>query len=223
MPDARPSSAAPVTTAPDRRAALKARHRAAILHAARSLVAERSGPFFSADELAERADIARRTVFNHFASIDEILLTLCAEILDVIIDDFVSAVATRPVGADTLLALFDEITASLESTDLPATIASIGSLLGAPDVDDPRGDTLSDEAFTRVAERLLVEASRRHPGVDDLDVEILVHSLMSGVLVIAKRWVLLCGVRLDDDSRSQWRHLLNRLTSTLRSGYSSGS
>lgn len=184
-------------------------------------MSERSGPVFSADELAERADIARRTVFNHFASIDEILLTLCAEVLDVIIDDFVSAVATRPVGDDTLLALFDEIASSLESTDLPATIASIGELLGAPDIDDPRGSTLSDEAFTRVAERLLEEASRRHPSVDDLDVEILVHSLMSGVLVIAKRWVLLYGVRLDDESRDQWQQLLNRLVGTLRSGYSS--
>jgi len=56
-----------MTLSIDRRAALKAKHRAAILQAARDLVDERGGRGFSVDELAARADVARRTVFNHFS------------------------------------------------------------------------------------------------------------------------------------------------------------
>lgn len=68
-----------VTLTTDRRAALKAKHRAAILQAARDLVDERGGREFSVDDLAARADIARRTVFNHFASLDEVLLAVCEQ------------------------------------------------------------------------------------------------------------------------------------------------
>lgn len=217
LPDRR--SAAPGVAVPDRRAALKARHRAAILQAARELVDERGGPQFGVDELAERADIARRTVFNHFASLDEILLTLCADALEVIIDDFIVAVAAVPVGDDTTASMFDELAETIASTDLPSAIAKVALVLGAPDPDDPRGRALSDEAFARAATRLLGEVTRRHPNVDALDAELLVSSLMSGVIVIATHWILHTGVRLDQEGREAWNDLVTRLTDSVRQGY----
>jgi AcrR family transcriptional regulator len=214
-----------VTTAPpapDRRAALKARHRGAILTAARALVDERGGPRFSAEDLAERADVSRRTVFNHFASIDEILLTLCADALDVLIDDFVAAVASAPVGDGSRASMFDEIAGSLGATDLPSAIATIARILGEEgqgDPDDARGRALSDEAFARVAGRLVTEVCRRNPESDTLEIELLVGSLMNGVIVIAKRWIQQTGVRLDADGRAAWHDLLVRLVDGVRSGY----
>ncbi|ARC56251.1 hypothetical protein AS850_04070 [Frondihabitans sp. 762G35] len=215
------SAARPVREAePDRRAALKARHRAAILDAARSLIDEQGGPGFGVEELAARADVARRTVFNHFASLDEILLTLCADALDVIIDDVIeAATVTTPVGDGSRAALFDEVSQMLRQSDLPSAIASITRILGEPDADDPKGRALSDEAFARAAERLLQEVLRRNPGVDALDAELLVTSLMSGLIVVAKHWVLGTGVRLDAVGRAEWQRLLGRLTDSVRSGY----
>ncbi|AMM22305.1 hypothetical protein AX769_08920 [Frondihabitans sp. PAMC 28766] len=204
---------------PDRRAALKARHRAAILRAARELVDERDGAHFSVDELAERADIARRTVFNHFASLDEVLLTLCADVLEIVIDDFIGAVAAAPVGADTRASMFDELAQTIAKTDLPSAIVSIGRIIGTPDPDDPRGRALSDEAFARAAARLVTEVSRRHPTADPLEAELLVSSLMSGVIVIATRWVLHTGVRLDKAGRLAWDELVARLIDSVRAGY----
>ena len=58
--------------ATDRRAALKERSRQAIVQAAAELMDETGGTAFTVDELAERADVSRRTVFNHFASLEEI-------------------------------------------------------------------------------------------------------------------------------------------------------
>jgi TetR/AcrR family transcriptional regulator of autoinduction and epiphytic fitness len=208
--------------APDRRAALKARHRSAILAAALVLVDERGGPGFSVDELAERADVARRTVFNHFASMDEILLSLCAHELEVVIDDFVGAVAAGPKGDGSKSSMFEEIASTLRSADLPSAIASIGTIMGKqdhPDVDDPRGRALSDEAFARVAGRLHTEVGRRYPEADRLEVAFLVGSLINGVIVIAKEWILRTGVRLDDTGRAEWQQLLTRLIDSVRAGY----
>lgn len=208
------------SASPDRRAALKARHREAILDAARALIDERGGPRFTVDELWKRADVARRTVFNHFSSIDEILLTLCGDALDVIIDDFLAAVAATPVGDGTRSSMFDELAETLRSADLPVAIASIVRIIGDPSPDDPRGHTLSDIAFARAADRLMDEVGHRNPGVDELEVELLVGSLMNGVIVIARHWVLRTGARLDDDARSQWHVLLGTLIDSVRSGYS---
>lgn len=214
-------SAAP--TAPDRRAALKARHRSAILQAAQDLVDERGGPGFSVDELADRADVARRTVFNHFASMDEVLLALCGHALGVLIDDFVGAVAATPKGDGSRSAMFDEIAQTLSSADLPSAIAKIGTVMGAPEqlgVEDPRGRALSDEAFARVAERLVTEVRRRYPEADVLEIELLVGSLMNGVIVVAKHWIVNNGLSLDEAARADWHHLLSRLVASVRTGYS---
>jgi TetR/AcrR family transcriptional regulator of autoinduction and epiphytic fitness len=209
--------ATPVTI--DRRSALKTRHRAAILRAARELVDERGDPKFSVDELAERADIARRTIFNHFASLDEVLLALCADALEVIVDDFVEAITASPVGDDSRASMFDELAGVLESADLPTAISSIARILGEPDANDSRGRALSDEAFARAAERLLVEVTRRHPEADPIDVELLVSSLMGGVIVIAKRWMHQTSGSLEAPAREAWQQLLARLTDSVRSGY----
>lgn len=208
-----------MSAAPDRRATLKARHRAAILAAAHDLVQERGGPRFNVDELAERADVARRTVFNHFASIDEVLLALSADVLEVIIDEFIAAVAASPVGDGTRASMFSELAEMLRHADLPSVIASVSKILGDPDGDDARSRALTHETFARAAERLLHEVSRRYPEADTLDSEVLVGSLMNGVVVIAKRWLGQSRGRTDAHSRADWDHLLARLTNTIRSGY----
>ena len=73
---------------PDRRTELKARYRQAILDAADSLICERGKPQFSVDELAERADVSRRTVFNHFSSLDDVIMTTCTQVLRATVDEF---------------------------------------------------------------------------------------------------------------------------------------
>lgn len=203
----------------DRRSALKTRHRAAILRAARELVDERGGPRFSVDELADRADVARRTVFNHFASVDEVLLTLCDEVLDVLIDDFVAVVAATPVGERTRSSMFDEIAQTFRSADLPTAIATIVQILGTPTPDDSRGQVLGNTAFSRVGDRLVEEVQRRNADTDPLDAELLVSSLMSGIIVISTHWITHTGAVIDPKGRAEWQRLLSRLIDAVRSGY----
>jgi TetR/AcrR family transcriptional regulator, regulator of autoinduction and epiphytic fitness len=206
-------------TLPDRRAATKARYRAAILEAASALVDERGGPRFTIDELADRADVARRTVFNHFASSDEVLLALCTERLLVIVDQFLATVSTTPVGDGSRSSMFDELAAALDATDIPTAIAVVVRIIGGPGALVDRTSVLPIAALARVGDRLVQEVFRRYPAADALDAELLVGGLVEGLTVIAAHWADRTGAVVDDASRAEWRRLLARLVSNIRSGY----
>ena len=59
----------------DKRSARKAENRIAIVEAAESLILEGGYGALNAEALAERAGVSRRTIFNHFASVDDVLVT----------------------------------------------------------------------------------------------------------------------------------------------------
>ena len=202
----------------DRRAALKAKHRLAIVDAADALIGERGAPRFSVDELAERADVSRRTVFNHFASLDEVVMTACTRVLTGAVDEFRAATAATPVGDGSPASMFSEITAAMRGIDLPAVIAYLWTVLG-DDGTDPRSHHLIQDVFTRTTEELSAELAVRGSDADGLEAEILVSSMMNGIAVVSHRWITATGASLDPASRSRWDALLDRLVSTVRRGY----
>lgn len=203
----------------DRRAALKARSRRAILDAADALVRERGGSQFSVDELAERADVSRRTVFNHFGSLDDVTLTICTERLGEVIHEVQAVASATPVGDGSRASMFDELALTLRGADLPAAITYLAGVL-APlaDGDDPRAQALAQEAFSRVADHLSGELVRRHPAADALDVQLLVSSLVHGVAVIAMHWVTTTDPAAPG-ARAAWDALVDRLIRSVRAGY----
>lgn len=203
----------------DRRAAIKARHHAAILAAAAELVAEHDGPDFGVDELAARADVARRTVFNHFGSMDEVLLSVCTDALTVLVDDFLASVASTAVGDGSRAAMLDELAVALHESDLPRAIATVHQVIGGTGSLRERAVDFARAGFSRTGDLLRQEVARRNPAADDLDVDLLVGSLMSGLSVISRRWTDRTGATLDDASRAEWDQLLARLLHSVRSGY----
>ena len=210
------------STAPalDRRAALKARHRQAILDAADALIAERGAPRFSVDELADRADVSRRTIFNHFSGLDQVVLTLGTVAITNAVEEFQTATAAvaTPAVVLTRASLFDEVTLALRSIDLPAVIAYLWRVLEGGS-EGPGEPNVMQDVFSRATEHLSADAARRSSEVDDLDVELLVSSLMHGIAVIAVHWVRRTDGALDDASRAVWGELLDRLVETVRTGW----
>ncbi len=203
----------------DRRAALKARSRRAILDAADALIAERGGPQFGVEDLAERADVSRRTVFNHFGSLDDVVLTVCTERLGRVIDQVQAAATATPVGDGSRSSMFDELAQTLRGADLPPAITYLAGALGPlAEGNDPRAQALGGEAFSRVADHLATELVRRYPGADLLDVQLLVSSLVHGVAVIALHWVTTTDPAAPD-ARAQWDALVDRLIHSVRAGY----
>ena len=207
-----------LSIAPDRRAELKARYRHAILDAADSLIRERGKPQFSVDELAERADVSRRTVFNHFSSLDDVIMTTCTRVLSAAVDEFRAATASTPSGDGSLDGLFDEITTALRTIDLPSVVAYLSGVLTA-EGEDGRSQHSIGDVFTRTTEQLSTEIAERASAIDEFEVAILVSSVMNGIAVVSVRWLNRTGGALDASSRSDWDELLVRLITTIRAGY----
>lgn len=204
----------------DRRAALKARHRRAILDAAYTLVTEDRPTRFTIDELAEQADVARRTIFNHFASIDDVVTTMCAEQLEPVIENFRQSAATKPPGnGGGRTAMFDDVAHALRSTDVPHVLSFVYRALGGFDAEDTRALWIFQATFSRVSDELSRVLVERNPHTDDLDVELLVSSLIHGASVIANRWIAATGAATDADARALWGTLLERLLASVRAGY----
>ncbi|XVU28459.1 TetR/AcrR family transcriptional regulator [Actinoplanes sp. CA-054009] len=200
--------------APDRRAALKARHRRAILDAAKELISEDGNARLSVDLLAERADVSRRTIFNHFASIDDVVTTVCTEVLGVVIENVLERISTAPATST-----FETVSAALRSTDVPSLIAFLYRALGGFGAGDPRPQQIFQATFARTTADLARLLTDRHADLDALEAEILVSSLMHGTEVIAHHWLAETGAVVDEDARRLWKHLLDRLIDSIRTGY----
>lgn len=186
---------------------------------------ETGGITFTIDQLAERADVSRRTIFNHFASIEDIVTVVCSEVLGALFDNFVTAAAEVPIGEDSFPSMFDEIAHTLRATDLVTPMAYLTRCLGDQDEKPPWRAVSSWQAalllraITDVSERLSAEIARRHPRADLLDIHILVGSLMSGVIVLHRHWFAETGAVDDEPSRQVWAALMDRLIRAVGDGY----
>jgi TetR/AcrR family transcriptional regulator of autoinduction and epiphytic fitness len=201
----------------DRRAALKARHRRAIIDAAAALIDETGVATFTVDELAARADVSRRSVFNHFTSIDEIVTTVCSEVLGGVLDEFTANTPTTAAGD-----MFDEVVEVLRATDLVPPMAYLTRVIGMEDpVASPRQAVMLLSTFTDISERLSGELTRRHPATELLDIHLMVSALFGGLVVLHRYWFEATGAAVDEESRRVWSELLERLIAATRNGHRS--
>lgn len=202
----------------DGRTAVRVRHRRAILDAALGLIQAGDGARFTADELALRAGVSRRTVFNHFPSLDDVLLAVCSEILDVVAEQ-VRLFPGRTAAADgSLAAMFTAVAQALRAADLSAPILQVWRALGGPMVDEQRKGAFAQQALALVAEELATELAGDYPECDPLDVSLLASLLTHGLGVIAMQWVASAAPGRPPDP-ADWDRLLERLLDTVGSGY----
>ncbi|MCF7551333.1 TetR/AcrR family transcriptional regulator [Pseudonocardia sp. WMMC193] len=200
------------------RDAQKARTHRALIDAALALTSRHGPEGLTVDTVAERAGVSRRTVFNHFATLDEILLAACTEVLDVLVDGFLAAAAAAPPGAPTIKAVVDDVVGAMRVTDLVGPMAYLTRALGGHH-DDPRVRGFVETAFGRCTRHLSAAATERYPTVDRLDVELAVGALLSGVLVLHGHWWERTGATDDAAARAEWDRLLDHLVSTLRKAF----
>ena len=170
----------------DRRKALKDRHRQAIVAAAAALMHERQTTDFTVDELARRADVSRRTVFNHFGSVRDIVSEVCSGVLSTAVESLYAVTvsgAARP-------GMFEEIAEAFRSADLVAPMAYLTRLLGDGMVPPAQAQAhpLALRAFTELSERLSASMLTRYPDADKLGVHLLVGALTSGLGVLYHHW-----------------------------------
>ena len=202
----------------DGRSAVKAQHRQAIVAAATELV--EAGDRLTADDLAQRAGVSRRTIFNHFASLDDVVLAMCTEILSSVVDQLPAPTASS-VGAsaaETRKAMFAATAQALRSADLSDRVVQVWRALGGAAVDDQHRQAFAQRALAMVADELAEQLTAHHPDADPLDVSLLANLLTHGLGVIGAYWVTGAGSDQPPDPAS-WDDLLHRLLDTIGSGY----
>lgn len=206
-----------MTEAPtDRRVALKARHRQAIVDAAAQLIAETGGLRFTIDDLARRADVSRRTVFNHFASVDDIVAEVFGDVIGTLVESYERADAGADDGR---AAVFGEVAHAVRTTDLVGPMAFLTRSLRAHDERSPGLAAVLVRVLDTGRERLAAAILARHPGADLLDVHLLVNAVISGFLVLHRHWDAQTGATDDAASRDVWAGLVDRLVEHTGRGF----
>ncbi len=211
------SSVKQVSSSANNRA--KAARRRAIIDSALTLAQLHGRDGFSVDQLAASAGVSRRTVFNYFGSVNEILLAAHGQVMDVLIDDFQTRSTALPVGDGSAGAVFAEMVHLLREIELVSPMATLAQLLGKSPEDDSESAHLAGEIMRRTAAHLAEDAARRSSQLDALDIDLLVHSLFDGLVVINAHWMAQTGATNNAESRAVWNELLERLISTVRTGY----
>ncbi|WP_067856058.1 MULTISPECIES: TetR/AcrR family transcriptional regulator [Aeromicrobium] len=202
----------------DRRQQRGEQHREAILAAAADLVAETRSVQLSTEALAERAGVSRRTVFNHFATLEAVVTEVLARSIGEAVDALESA-ARRVEGDDTLDSTFARMSAVFEQTDLTPQMSFLWSVLSVDDTLPRRYGHVIDDAFHRLRDLLLATALEPGDTTDTFGRELLVTSLMNGTAFVAQRWCEETRGVVDDDSRALWTSLVVRMTDQLGRGY----
>ncbi|WP_026118977.1 TetR/AcrR family transcriptional regulator [Nocardiopsis ganjiahuensis] len=210
----------------DRREALKARHRRAIVDAAAALMTGIGGTDFTVDQLAARADVSRRTVFNHFKTMDDIILEVFREMLGAVLDNVDSNLAAS--GGET--SMFEQVSAALRATDLVTPITEFARIFQTEDCGpaqlldaggelSPRQAVLFERAIADLGTRIASTTLRQHPSADPLEVELMCGALIGGSLAVVRIWARTTGGVDTTDSRRVWDELLDRMIRTYRDGF----
>lgn len=215
----RPRATSDAQPPADRREALKFHNRQAILDAAAALAEEHGLGGFTVNDLAERAGVSRRTIFNHFASVEDAVHARVSELLGVIVDDFVAvAEATPPATAPNIGAVFEQLVTALELTDLVPPLSRTARLVGGNE-DHPATVLWSHDLLQTLTARLTVVITDHHPEADAFTVSLLASSLLNGLSVAFEQWHAETGAVDSPESRVVWQRLLRTTTGYLRRGF----
>jgi AcrR family transcriptional regulator len=200
-----------------REAASMERRRRRIVRVATELLAERGVEGLSVDEVAARAEVSRRTVFNYFHSTEELLIAVGNVLLGEAIDSL--RVDGPPVSGGTHVDLLDDLAAMLRSIDLLDTMIRLTHILGPMGHQDARVLAVVRDTMLSVSDNLMNTARKRHPNVPELDVELLVSSLLGGLIVLHKRWTERSALADTPETRQLWDELFERFIRQLRDGF----
>lgn len=208
---------------PDRREALKERHQRAIVDAAKTLMTEISGTNFTVEQLAERADVSRRTVFNHFGTMDDVVLEAFSGMLETVVDNIDANLSSQEVERSDVTSVFGQLTEAMRATDLVTPIVELTRIFGEIGHEGtsatPRQAVLCERAMRDLGNRISATVLRHHPYADPFEVEVMCAALVGGMLVVHRRWNEATGGVDTPESRQLWDDLLTRLIAATRNGF----
>lgn len=210
------------TERPDGRSVLREQRHGAILAAARRLATDSGPEGFTVDQVAAEAGVSRRTVFNHFATFETLMVAVGEEILEEVagqvvnhLDERLRQVPGKPQPAVAL----DCLCAAVRDADLPRAMTEIAASIGGTAEEKRRSQSIFQSALDREGERLTAKVAEHAPDLDPLVLRLSVTFLMNGVGVIADVWLQEHGGQVTPLSRHSWDVYMSRLIDQLAHGY----
>ncbi len=191
----------------------KHRHRAALLAAARQMIDESGPAGFTTEDLARRAGLSRRTVFNHFAHLEDVAVACAEAELEAAMEAVERGFDADPGRTGPL----DDLEAALTAPDVADVISRLGRVFAVPGR-EAVAERIRNQAMRRFGAQASHQLKRRYPELDALDVELLTTLVVSGAEHVATRWLDETGGELDAAGRARFGELMAALFGLVRDG-----
>ncbi|PWJ53011.1 transcriptional regulator, TetR family [Quadrisphaera granulorum] len=182
--------------------------------AARALVDERGPSGFTTDDLAARADVSRRTVFNHFSHLEDVVVAA----VEAQLASAITAVQADLAASQARSGPLDDLEAILSTPELATTLSWLGRALSGPGC-EPAAERVREQAMRQFGAGTALRLRERYPDVAPLELELLTTVVANGMAVVATAWLDETEGALDDASRRRWSELLAVLFSAVRDGF----
>ncbi|NNM47972.1 TetR/AcrR family transcriptional regulator [Knoellia koreensis] len=194
-----------MSTTPDRPTAapegLRARNRAQtarrLEEAAWEIVAERGFEAATADAIAERAGVSRRTLFNYYPRVELVLQEPMREAIAGLVDRFLARPSTETMR-ESLAAILTE---PLEAEVLEKAVVCFSQAATSP----AARYFLVDAQAAEVAQVAEAVMARLADAADPIYAEVVARSVMAAGTVATLAWLDQSRGVVDDDTR--WLHL----------------
>lgn len=203
----------------DKREALKWHNRCAIVTAAGELTNVHGIQGFSVDDLAEKAGVSRRTIFNHFSSAEDAGYEYFSELITHIIGS-VLADLPRPLdnGDHTLGSVYRDLCTAMRAHSLVEALHPL--LVQASEVkESPTAALWTFRVTNSATERLESVLRERLPDHEQLELQLVATSIINSMSVCMDAWLLHTGGELTPESRGIWNELITEALNVLGRGF----
>lgn len=215
----------PATAPTDRREALKLGNRRAIVSAAAELADARGLDGFTVNDLAERAGLSRRTIFNHFATVDDAVYASFADRISGLYEDVERDLGQRRFA--TLAEAFEAFAEAVRRVDVIATVRSglapLGLTVFEPTTPASAVPDRSEVWAMRITDGVVRECATslqdRLDDADPLQVRLLVDLLVATVKACVEQWFAATDGELSPQGLQEWDRLLDTALTRLRDGF----
>ena len=195
------------------------RNRSAIVAAAGELATEQGTERVTVNELAARAGVSRRTIFNHFPSAQDAVYEYLSELVTDLIDRALEDLPRSSAVADASLGeVYGQLMEALRHRSLVEELQPVLAV----DLEETPAASLWGFRVTRTAVERLSEALReRLPGCTPFETHLVAATLINSFAECLDEWCARTGGVLDETGRRVWDELLTTALGVLGRGFGS--
>ncbi|MBD2765813.1 TetR/AcrR family transcriptional regulator [Kocuria sp. cx-455] len=203
----------------DKRGALKWHNRRAIVMAAGELTDRHGIQGFTVDDLAAKAGVSRRTIFNHFSSAEDAGYEYLSELVTRLIRAVLAELPDPSErGEQTLGSMYQDLCTAMRSHSLVEALRPL--LLQVTEVkESPTAALWGFRVTSAATERLENVLCERLPDHDRLELQLVATSIINSMSVCMDAWLLRTGGELNDESRRIWDELMSDALLVLGRGF----